>query len=92
MLMIFMQSQAELAGQVVAVKKLSPRSKQGVEEFRRELYTLKSLRHKNLVELFDGYSDHGYHLLIYEYMENKSLADVLFGMPIFLFPSLYRSH
>ncbi|XP_021821764.1 probable LRR receptor-like serine/threonine-protein kinase At1g53440 [Prunus avium] len=72
---------AELEGgqTTVAVKRLSTHSKEKVEEFLNEFYTLKSLRHENLVQLLDGYFGEGLHLLIYEYMPNLSIADAFFG-------------
>ncbi|KAK3036933.1 hypothetical protein RJ639_030898, partial [Escallonia herrerae] len=70
--------QAQLHGQVVAVKKLSSPSKQKLQEFNTEVHTLSSYKHENLVQLFGGYSGKDLHLLIYEYMEHKSLAEALF--------------
>ncbi|PON34350.1 Tyrosine-protein kinase [Parasponia andersonii] len=64
---------------VVAVKKLSALSKEGIDKLKSEIYSLQSLRHENLVRLFDIYVGKGLYLLIYEYMENKSLADALFN-------------
>ncbi|KAK2967497.1 hypothetical protein RJ640_010138 [Escallonia rubra] len=69
---------AELRGQVVAVKKLSSPSKQKLQEFNTEVHTLSSLKHENLVQLYGGYSGKELHLLIYEYMEHKSIAEALF--------------
>ncbi|KAK3032706.1 hypothetical protein RJ639_035150, partial [Escallonia herrerae] len=69
---------AQVHGQVVAVKKLSNPSKQKLEEFNTEVHTLSSYKHENLVRLFGGYSGKDLHLLIYEYMEHKSIADALF--------------
>ncbi|KAL5769278.1 hypothetical protein ACOSQ2_016061 [Xanthoceras sorbifolium] len=69
---------AELPDQTVAVKKLSPHSKQVIDQIGREVYTLKTVKHQNLVEFLDGYSKKGLHLLIYEYMEHSSLAFALF--------------
>ncbi|PQQ11528.1 putative LRR receptor-like serine/threonine-protein kinase [Prunus yedoensis var. nudiflora] len=47
---------AELEGgqTTVAVKRLSTHSKENIEELLNEFYTLKSLRHENLVQLLDG--------------------------------------
>ncbi|TXG69726.1 hypothetical protein EZV62_004661 [Acer yangbiense] len=70
---------AVLPDQTVAVKKLSPQSKQVIDQIGREVYTLKTVKHHNLVEFLDSYSKRGLHLLIYEYMENNSLAFALFG-------------
>ncbi|XP_020421258.1 probable LRR receptor-like serine/threonine-protein kinase At1g53440 [Prunus persica] len=72
---------AELEGgqTTVAVKRLSTHSKEKIEELLNEFYTLKSLRHENLVQLLDAYFGEGLHLLIYEYMPNLSIADAVFG-------------
>ncbi|XP_021824172.1 probable LRR receptor-like serine/threonine-protein kinase At1g53420 [Prunus avium] len=72
---------AELEGgqTTVAVKRLSTHSKENIEELLNEFYTLKSLRHENLVQVLDAYFGEGLHLLIYEYMPNLSIADAFFG-------------
>ncbi|KAK3032708.1 hypothetical protein RJ639_035152 [Escallonia herrerae] len=70
--------QAQLHGQIVAVKKLSTPSKQKLQEFNTEVHTLSSLKHENLVQLYGGYSGKELHFLIYEYMEHKSIAEALF--------------
>lgn len=78
----------------MGVKKLTPHSKQVVDQIGREVYTLKKVRHPNLVEFLDGYSRKGLHLLIYEHMEHRSLAFTLFSyfsvktLVMFLFTSL----
>nr|XP_028962375.1 G-type lectin S-receptor-like serine/threonine-protein kinase At1g67520 [Malus domestica] len=64
-------------GQEIAVKRLSKRSGQGLSEFKNELI-LNELQHTNLVHLF-GFCIHGEEkMLIYEYMQNKSLEHFLF--------------
>ncbi|KAK9912063.1 hypothetical protein M0R45_035938 [Rubus argutus] len=69
---------AEMQGKIVAVKKLSSYSEERINELKNEFYTLKSMSHQNLVQLLDIYNAKGLHLLIYEYMQNNSLAHVLF--------------
>ncbi|KAL5555573.1 hypothetical protein UlMin_037809 [Ulmus minor] len=64
--------------QMVAVKRLSTLSSEGIDKLRSEFYTMETLRHENLVQLFDLFFGKDLFLLIYEYMENKSLADALF--------------
>ncbi|MCO5571232.1 hypothetical protein L7F22_024968 [Adiantum nelumboides] len=57
----------------VAVKCLSPKSKQGEKEFKAEVMSMGRMRHKNLVQLL-GWSYGGSRLmLVYEYLPNRSL-------------------
>jgi serine/threonine protein kinase len=65
--------------QNVAIKRVSPESKQGMKEFIAEITILGHLRHRNLVQLL-GYSRHKSELLlVYDYMPNGSLDRVLHG-------------
>ncbi|XP_052135790.1 disease resistance protein RGA5-like [Oryza glaberrima] len=78
----------------VAIKRRSPGSNQGMEEFRAEVTTLSTLHHKNIIPLV-GYCKvekekkntvEEEHLLIFDYMKNGSLSDHLHG------PSSLSSH
>ena len=66
-------------GSVIAVKQLSSKSNQGNREFVNEVGLISALQHPNLVKLHGCCIEGNQLLLIYEYMENNSLARALFG-------------
>ncbi|XP_021736227.1 probable LRR receptor-like serine/threonine-protein kinase At1g53430 isoform X2 [Chenopodium quinoa] len=66
-------------GKVIAVKQLSSKSKQGNREFVNEIGMISALQHPNLVKLYGCCIEGKELLLVYEYMENNSLARALFG-------------
>ncbi|CAI9088862.1 OLC1v1023310C1 [Oldenlandia corymbosa var. corymbosa] len=66
-------------GTVIAVKQLSAKSNQGNREFLNEIGMISALQHPNLVKLYGCCIEGNQLILIYEYMENNSLARVLFG-------------
>ncbi|KAJ0725501.1 putative protein kinase RLK-Pelle-DLSV family [Helianthus annuus] len=65
-------------GTMVAIKQLSSRSKQGIEEFLAEIAMISMLNHDNLVKLI-GFCAHEPLCLVYEYMTNNSLSHALSG-------------
>lgn len=63
------------------MKKLSlDTSRQGESEFLGEVRTITSIQHRNLVRLLGYCSDGPQRLLVYEYMKNRSLDLVIYGM------------
>ncbi|KAG8657885.1 hypothetical protein MANES_03G091900v8 [Manihot esculenta] len=66
-------------GAIIAVKQLSAKSKQGNREFVNEIGMISALQHPNLVRLFGCCIEGNQLLLVYEYLENNSLARALFG-------------
>ncbi|KAK1378359.1 hypothetical protein POM88_025103 [Heracleum sosnowskyi] len=68
-----------LDGTIIAVKQLSSKSNQGSREFVNEIGMISGLRHPNLVRLHGCCTERKQLLLVYEFMENNSLARALFG-------------
>nr|XP_048320959.1 probable LRR receptor-like serine/threonine-protein kinase At1g53440 isoform X2 [Ziziphus jujuba var. spinosa] len=66
-------------GSLIAVKQRSSRSQQGNREFISEVGIMSGLEHPNLVRLYGCCIEGDQLLLVYEYMENNSLARALFG-------------
>ncbi|KAJ9560771.1 hypothetical protein OSB04_005931 [Centaurea solstitialis] len=66
-------------GTLIAVKQLSSKSRQGNREFLNELGMVSALQHPHLVKLHGCCIEGNQLLLVYEYMENNSLARALFG-------------
>ncbi|GLT52536.1 hypothetical protein SLA2020_258710 [Shorea laevis] len=66
-------------GTQIAVKQLSSKSRQGNREFINEIGLISCLQHPNLVKLHGFCVEGDQLLLVYEYMENNSLARALLG-------------
>ncbi|KAG6696180.1 hypothetical protein I3842_09G135300 [Carya illinoinensis] len=66
-------------GTVIAVKQLSSKSSQGNREFLNEIGMISCLQHPNVVKLYGCCIEGDQLLLVYEYLENNSLARALFG-------------
>lgn len=72
-------------GTLIAVKQLSSKSRQGNREFLNEIGMISCLQHPNLVKLYGCCIEGDQLLVVYEYMENNSLAHVLFGIFFLIF-------
>jgi serine/threonine protein kinase len=67
-------------GKLVAVKVLSLESRQGAKEFLNELMAISNVSHENLVKLYGYCVEGNQRILVYNYLENNSLAQTLLGM------------
>ncbi|CAM8965329.1 unnamed protein product [Rhodiola kirilowii] len=65
-------------GKIVAVKRLIFNTKQWVDEFFNEVNLISGMEHKNLVKLLGCSIEGPESLLVYEYVENKSLDNFIF--------------
>lgn len=66
-------------GTPVAIKSLSAESKQGTNEFLTEINIISNTQHPNLVQLIGCCVEGSNRILVYEYLENNSLASALLG-------------
>ncbi|XP_062170847.1 probable LRR receptor-like serine/threonine-protein kinase At1g56140 [Alnus glutinosa] len=66
-------------GRVIAVKQLSVASHQGKNQFITEIATISAVQHRNLVKLYGCCIEGDQRLLVYEFLENRSLDQALFG-------------
>lgn len=70
-------------GKMAAIKVLSSESKQGVREFLTEIKVISDIEHENLVKLYGCCIEDDHRILVYNYLENNSLAQTLLGNSIF---------
>lgn len=66
-------------GKIAAIKVLSAESKQGVKEFLTEINVISEIEHENLVKLYGCCVEGNHRILVYNYLENNSLAQTLIG-------------
>lgn len=66
-------------GRAVAVKRLFFNTRQWVDEFFNEVNLISGIHHKNLVRLLGCSIEGPESLLVYEYVPNRSLDNILFG-------------
>ncbi|KAL8462004.1 hypothetical protein ACS0TY_033186 [Phlomoides rotata] len=67
-------------GQMAAIKVLSAESRQGVREFLTEIQVISDIEHENLVKLYGCCVEQNQRILVYNYLENNSLAQTLLGV------------
>ncbi|KAF5477399.1 hypothetical protein F2P56_004040 [Juglans regia] len=66
-------------GKIAAIKVLSAESRQGVKEFLTEINVISDIEHENLVKLYGCCVEENHRILVYNYLENNSLAQTLIG-------------
>ncbi|XP_050246838.1 G-type lectin S-receptor-like serine/threonine-protein kinase LECRK1 [Quercus robur] len=65
-------------GKTIAVKRLEKAVEEGEREFQAEMTAIARTHHKNLVRVLGFCIEGSRKLLVYEYMNNGSLADLIF--------------
>ena len=79
-LIIIMDFQGRLKnGTIAAIKVLSAESRQGAREFVTEIKVISEIEHENLVKLYGCCIEDNQRILVYNYLENNSLAQTLLG-------------
>ncbi|KAJ9672910.1 hypothetical protein PVL29_026245 [Vitis rotundifolia] len=66
-------------GTIAAIKVLSAESKQGVREFLTEINVISNIEHEYLVKLYGCCVEANHRILVYNFLENNSLAQTLLG-------------
>ncbi|RVW94292.1 Cold-responsive protein kinase 1 [Vitis vinifera] len=66
-------------GTIAAIKVLAAESKQGVREFLTEINVISNIEHEYLVKLYGCCVEANHRILVYNFLENNSLAQTLLG-------------
>lgn len=66
-------------GKMGAIKVLSSESRQGKREFLNEIQAIWDIEHENLVKLYGCCVEGDQRILVYEFLENNSLAHTFLG-------------
>nr|XP_043621640.1 cold-responsive protein kinase 1 [Erigeron canadensis] len=66
-------------GKDAAIKVLAAESKQGAREFLTEIKVISDIEHENLAKLCGCCVEGDHRILVYDYIENNSLAQTLLG-------------
>jgi serine/threonine protein kinase len=66
-------------GVEVAIKQLLVKTQKNIDEFLNEVVIISGVKHRNLVKLKGCCLRDNKRLLVYEYLENGDLANLLFG-------------
>jgi hypothetical protein len=69
----------------LAIKQLT-KFQQGVDDFLNEVIVITGVRHRNLVKLKGCCIHRTQRFLVFEYVENKNLAEALWGMLLLIMP------
>lgn len=78
-MLLYIQQGTLKDGRPIAAKQLSLASHQGKDQFVTEIATMSAVQHRNLVKLYGCCNEGDKRIIVYEYMENGSLDQALFG-------------
>ena len=59
------------------MRSIESENSSAIDQFNREIYSLMHINHKNIVKIYDYFTEDGYLFNIIEYCENGSLTDFL---------------